>query len=697
MLLIQRAEILFVVILFPLVGGILSAGLLNSTMLTPLIFTTTLFYVLLCIYNAFYGLLHAHRFKKIGAIFCYIQLYLIGALLATSNKQLNYADHFSKKKSSSIKVVIDSEPQQKGIITRFSAKVVQSFYLNTTQEARGRIIVACLTSSISQPFEYGDELLVKSNYTTVEPPFNPAEFDVRFWLATQNIYHQCFLKKEDFIKISSEKGNAIISYALKVRKRQITIYKKLIKNEEAFAVASTLILGYRSDLSAETLQAYAATGTIHALSVSGMHVGIIYMILDWLLSYFLNRNKGLKLLKVITIIFLIWYYSLITGFCPAVLRSAIMLTVFILAKSFHKHSNGYNIMGFSAFLLLVWNPMLIYDVGFQLSFISVFGLIYLQPKIYSMIYMPHKVLDKLWSIIALSLAAQLVTFPLSIYYFHQFPIYFLLGNLFVMLPITVLMYLGLAILLFKAYFLAPVFEIVLNFTNSGLAWISKIPYSSLTNIWITKTELILLSLAILIFLYAFSRREKYLLYLSLSCLLLFEILLTKDKIDAGNQRRIVFFSLRKNYAAAFITGNKATLITDLNPNEKSFIFSIKSLLDQYKIEKVEFYDWNSKLITSSLKIEPHEIKFYNYSILKFDDFFNHKIIINRPAFNIIWLHSSPSFIPQERMMEVDFKHIIADAGNKEMQLKIYKKSFNIFHLDYHILKKKKAYLIDLNN
>jgi competence protein ComEC len=693
---IQRAEIVFVVILFPMVAGILSVGFLNRSVLTPLIFMSTISFVLLCTYNLFYSRIHAYRSKIISSSFCYLQLYLLGALLASANDQLNYADHFSKNKNSSIKILIDSEPQEKGIVTRFSAKVTQSYNLNRTHKAKGRIIVAFLTDSIHNSFEYGDELIIKSNYTAVDPPFNPAEFDVRFWLATQNIHHQSFLTKGTFVKTSSNNGNPIISYALKLRKRQVVIYRSLVKNEEAFAVASTLILGYRSDLSAETLQAYATTGTIHALSVSGMHVGIIYMILDWLLSFFLNRRKGLKIIKVITIIAIIWYYSLITGFCPAVLRSAIMLTVYIIAKSFHKNSNGYNIMGFSAFLLLVWNPMLIYDVGFQLSFISVFGLIYLQPKIYSLIYVPYKALDKLWGVIALSLAAQLVTFPLSIYYFHQFPIYFLLGNLFVMLPITILMYLGLAILLFKAYFLGPFFEIVLNFTNSGLAWLSRIPYSTLTNIWISKTELVLLCLAIGLFLYALSKRQKNLLFLSLGCLLCFEILLTNDKIDAENQRKIVFFSLRKNYAAAFIAGNKATLVTNLNSRDKTFLFSVKTLLDKYKIEKVDFYDWDAKLITPSLKLEAHQITFYNYSILKFDDFFTNKSIKRRPAFNAVWLHNNPFFLPQERMMELDFKQVIADAGNKEFQLRIYQKSLNIFHLQYHILKKKKAYLVDLN-
>ncbi|WAC42741.1 ComEC/Rec2 family competence protein [Pedobacter sp. SL55] len=142
---------------------------------------------------------------------------------------------------------------------------------------------------------------------------------------------------------------------------------------------------------------------------------------------------------------------------------------------------------------MVYDPFLIWDVGFQLSFLAVFGLVYYQPKIYNWLYFKNKWADKLWAAVAMSLAAQLATLPLSIYYFHQFPVYFIISNLFILIPITILMYLGIAILLVRVYFLAPIFEWIITFTNQGLKWISNLPYAGITEIWLNKWQLFLFS------------------------------------------------------------------------------------------------------------------------------------------------------------------------------------------------------------
>ena len=174
---------------------------------------------------------------------------------------------------------------------------------------------------------YGDELIITDKYLPIEPPYTPGEFDFQAWLAAKNVYQQTFINQDQLIQLNESKGNAIIKYAITQRKKQVAIYRQLIKNDEAFAVASTLVLGYRADLSKETLAAYSKTGTIHALSVSGAHVGIIFFLLNAMLS-FLDRKRALKILKVIVICSLIWYYALLTGFSSSVLRSAIMITIF---------------------------------------------------------------------------------------------------------------------------------------------------------------------------------------------------------------------------------------------------------------------------------------------------------------------------------------------------------------------------------
>jgi competence protein ComEC len=541
---------------------------------------------------------------------------------------------------------------------------------------------------------YGDELIITSKYLPVEPSYNPGEFDFKAWLAAKNIYQQTFINQNHLVKLNTAKGNSIIKYAIEERKKQVAIYRKLIIDDEAFAVASTLVLGYRADLSKETLAAYSKTGTIHALSVSGAHVGIIFFLLNAMLS-FLDRKRILKIFKLLLICTLIWYYSLLTGFSSSVLRSAIMLSIFILAKAFNRNSNNYNILAFAAFALLVYNPFFIWDVGFQLSFISVFGLIYLQPKIYKWLYVKNKWLDKLWSAVALSLAAQLATFPLSVYYFHQFPVYFILGNLFILLPLIAMMYLGIAILVLRVYFLAPIFEWIINLTNSGLKWIADLPFSGITSIWFNNWQLLLLSLGLGLLIYALVNFQKKLLIIGLSLLVILQSYSAYYKIKASKQSKILFFSLRKNYAAAFIDANKAILVTDLTPDDKNFQFFVQPGLDKMQVEEVLFMKWEQDTTVNAFIKKEHQIKFHQYHILLVDSLFNYKKIEKLPKFDAVWLHQNPKKKIEDLRQEVIFSTLLIDAKNKDYKIKIFEAEAKKFNLQHYTLKKNKAYLINL--
>jgi competence protein ComEC len=692
-----KSEIVFVRVLLPFILGICCAYNFQNCLLITLLLT---FSVVLLIYlisiNSFYKTLKAYRFKGITGVFFYLFCFVLGGLICLLNTQSLKKDYYEKHSFNYLKVWVNDEPQQTNDIVRFEVVVTTGYDLNKSQNLSGKLLIALKIDSLNPvKLNYGDELIISSKNLPVEPSYNPSEFDFKAWLATKNIYHQTFINQNHLIKLNSNTGNPVIKYAIEVRKRQVAIYRKFIHNDEAFAVASTLVLGYRADLSKETLAAYSKTGTIHALSVSGMHVGIIYIFLNWAL-FFLDKKKGLKLFKLLLISSLIWYYSLLTGFSPSVLRSAIMLTVYILAKAFNKNSNSYNILAFTAFCLLVYNPFLIWDVGFQLSFLAVFGLIYLQPKIYKWFYIKNKWLDKLWATVALSLAAQIATFPLSIYYFHQFPLYFIFSNLFILLPLTAMMYLGIGILMLRLYFLAPIFEWIINFTNDGLKWIANLPFSGITSIWLNQWQLILLSFTLAIFIIALVNYKKKLLIVSILCILVFQSFAAYYKISASQQKKIMFFSLRKNYAAAFIDGNQAILLTDLSTNNKNFEFFVKPALDQMQITNIHFVKWEQDTTLNTFTKKEHQLVFHQYHILLVDDNFNYKKIDEFPKFESIWLHQNPRKSITDLRAEVLFSTLLVDASNKDYMIKRYEQDANKFQLQSHILKKNNSYLIDLN-
>ncbi|MBC6110376.1 ComEC/Rec2 family competence protein [Pedobacter fastidiosus] len=692
-----KTEYIFARILLPMIIGIAAFYFFaNQQSLFWLKIIISLIFISILAINFAYKKLNAHRFKGITGILIFVFFFMLGGLLCTLNNEKLRENYFTKRSYSYLKIWVNDEPEQTNDILRFKARVVSGYENSKQIKLSGQLLLALKLDSLNPvKLKYGDELIISAKYLEVEPPFNPAEFNFKNWLAGQNVYEQTFINQNHLLKTERNIGNPIIKYALDLREKQVAKYRKMIKDDEAFAVASTLILGFRADLSKETLAAYSKTGTIHALSVSGSHVAIIFLVLDFFLI-FLNKKRILKIFKFFLICGLIWIYALITGLSPSVARSAIMITIFIASKTFARNKNSYNILAFAAFCQLIYDPFLIWDVGFELSYISVFGLIYLQPKIYKWIYIKNKWLDKIWQLIALSLSAQLVTFPLCIYYFHQFPVYFLLGNLFISIPLIIIMILGISILVPFIDLLSPIFEWIIVSTNMVLKWIADLPYSTFSAVWINLPELLLMCLALSIFVYSLAKFNKKLLYTSLLIFIAYQSMVLYDNIIASSQKKIIFFSLRKNYSAAFIKGRDAILLTDLDPQNKNYDFFVKPALDEFQIQNIKFINLKQDTALNTFIKKDRQIIFGNYKILWIDESLNYKNIKLSGGFSSLWLHNNTKFKLNTIPSEAHYKSFIIDATNKDYKIEEFKTFAENNKIGAHILKKNKAYLIDLS-
>ncbi len=692
---IFKSEIVFVKLLFPLsLGIILGYHFQHQQLFRILLYVLCSLIFLAATIHIYYKKLKGWKFKKNIASLYYLLFFCLGFYLTLAHTDFLRSDYFGHKNYPHLKGWISSEPHQNHEILRFELSISKGFLNKKSEHCSGKLLIALKLDSLKPiKLNYGDELIISANYLPVEPPYNPGEFNFKQWLAAKNIYHQSFIKQEELVKTNQNQGNSLVKYALTLRQKLVDVYRKLIHNDEAFAVASTLILGYRADLSKETLAAYSKTGTIHALSVSGMHVGLIYIMLNWCLS-FLNRKKLGKILKTLIICSLIWYYALLTGFSPSVLRSAIMITIFIFAKQLNRGNNSYNVLAFTAFILLVFNPFLIWDVGFQLSFLAVFGLVYFQPKIYKWLYFKSTWVDKLWSTTAMSLAAQLATLPLSIYYFHQFPIYFIISNLFILIPITLLMYSGIALLVLRIYFVAPAFEWLINFTNNGLKWISELPYAGITEIWLNQWQLTLMILLIATLSIGFSNYKKNYLFVGFLSWLILQSSLSFQKINSTKQSEALFFSLRKNYAAAFISGNSCVLITDLSQDDRNYEFFVKPALDQKHIDSIKFVKWEDEFKAPNLIKQNQQLMSMGKRFLLLDETLNGQKIVNQPSFDFIWAHNSPKQKIELLSKEISFKALIIDASNKDYLISKFELQANLLNLPVHILKKQPAIMLN---
>jgi competence protein ComEC len=298
---------------------------------------------------------------------------------------------------------------------------------------------------------YGEVWLVRGQPAPAKAPLNPGEFDYRRYLAYHQIYHQQFIHPDQYRQVTFLPPSYVRAVSLRAARVLDGVFRRYIPTKREYAMASALVLGLKDDIDQETKQAYANTGTTHIMAVSGLQVGLLFGLITWALQRLFGGAPGFRYWSAGVGLAVIWSYTLVTGCSASVLRAAVMFSFIIVARVSERQSRMYNTLAVAAFVLLCYDPYLLADVGFQLSFLAVLSIVYLQPLISGWFdfkniaarrqrpWQPRPVrklwqaagwsADAVWQATALTLAAQVATFPLGLYYFHQFPLSFLLSNL----------------------------------------------------------------------------------------------------------------------------------------------------------------------------------------------------------------------------------------------------------------------------
>ncbi|MDF9799055.1 competence protein ComEC [Catalinimonas alkaloidigena] len=421
----------------------------------------------------------------------------------------------------------------------------------STLPAKGKVIIYQPKADSLHRLTYGDKILIKGKAQLVKPPTNPHEFNYQQFLVNQHIYHQHYLPREQWVMQERGIVNPVLSFAYAMRKSCQAIFEQGIHNKQARGIALALVLGIKTGLDDEIRNAYAAAGAMHVLAVSGLHVGIIYLVLSFLLRPLERGGRWGVVLKTILCLLALWGYALLTGLSPSVMRAATMFSFIIVAEASRRQTNIYNTIAASAFFLLLYDPFLIMSVGFQLSYLAVLGIVYLQPKIYQWFTPNNKWLDWLWGLTAVSIAAQLATFPLGLYYFQQFPLYFWLSNILVIPAAYLILSLGLlcfalgfavpALLVYPSYLL----EKSIIFVNQGVMAIEQLPFSVFKNVYFSTEETLLFYVAILSLLMLFYFRRFRYVWMFSACLLFALTLRLAHVYEQYQEKSITFYNVSK--------------------------------------------------------------------------------------------------------------------------------------------------------
>lgn len=498
---------------------------------------------------------------------CAFCLFIVaGYFLAYQHNQYHSGNHFKHFHTKDGYLLVQvREPVSEGANTyRVIVDAVLFGNDSIRHPVEGRLILYFAKDSLVADISYGDRLVIKNGYNEVAPPQNPGAFNYRQYLARNNIFHSAYIQSGEWHHTGEVRGRRYMRLALMLREKALSVFQDNHLSGRDFAVVSALLLGYREYLDEGLRREFAGAGAMHILCVSGLHVGIIFMVLKNIFSFF-TRIAGGRFIRTALIILFIWLYAAITGFSPSVLRASVMFSFVAVGQSFRRPTNIYNTLAASAFVLVFTNPNIITHIGFQLSYLAVISIVSLQPRLYSMIRTNNTILDKGWSIITVSLAAQLATGPLALYYFNQFPNYFIITNLAVIPLAGIIIYSSLLTLLLNpipviGIAMGQVLSIVVNGLHRSVRFIEGLPGSTTSGVYLSLPEtLMIFALIATCCLYLIKGKRQCLI---IGLLALFFIVTSFSLRSVRNsfQQYFVVYSINRGTAIDFITGKKTLLV-----------------------------------------------------------------------------------------------------------------------------------------
>ena len=484
----------------------------------------------------------------------------------------------------------------------------------------GRILLNVRKDSLNQPFEIGTHLQINANLYENSPAKNPNQFDYSKYLESKQIYAQMYADASE-MKIGSIIQKNVWYYTSKLRTKIIQNLEKSNFNKAELYVAIALILGQQQDISPEIIRDYQFAGAVHILSVSGLHIGFILLFVTFLLKPFPNTRRG-SFIKLIIILASLSSFGLIAGLAPSVLRSVTMFSFVAIGMYLRRSTNIFHTLLVSMLLILLVQPSFLFDVGFQLSYVALFFILWLQPLL-TQLWTPKNVIAKyFWDILTVSFAAQIGAFPLSIYYFHQFPGLFFVTNLVIIPFLSVIMGLGVLVMVLAAFDFVPLFLakslewsiFILNKIINSIASLEQFIIQEIPFNWQLLLSIYLLLIATIVW---FKKPSFNRLVLALLALIIFQITYIQTHWAIQTQQELVIFNSKKNSLITERKGENITLYANdslLKTASKNKTFTsysmgnFSSLKSKKRLQNLIYFNGKKILVMDSLGVYPKNIR-----------------------------------------------------------------------------------------
>lgn len=629
---------------------------------------------------SFFTFLHFLK-KEANSIFLfglitYIIAFQLGIILHYFHYEKNQKTHYTHLISNKEKVFLEGTIKNIAKPSKTKDKyIVEITNINNSNVSGKTLIYIPKESNLK--LKPGLHFSVITELYPIKDNFNPYQFNYAIYIEKQNIFHQIYASEKN-LKISSQEKN-FDYYLFEIREKLINSFDQHYFDQKTQGVINALLFGQRILLDPDTIQSYSNAGVIHILAISGLHVGIIYLILGLFFKP-LNRIKNGKIINLTLVIGILWFFAFLSGLSPSVTRAVLMFSILAVGKHFNQQTKTINTIAVSALLLLCYNPNYVFDVGFQLSYTAVISIVLLNPYFNYFRFSKNKIINYSTDIILVSLAAQIGVLPLSIYYFNQFPVLFLAANIIVIPLTTIILFLGMITLFFNfisntiASFFGIALSKVIELMNQYISWIAQFDSFVIKNISFSLllcfTSYILISTLIYWTYHPSSKNFKYVLFavISLQTCYIF------TKYEENSSEELTVFG-SKNSLITIKQKNKIIAFTN-NPEENS------ENITQYR----------RGTFTENVSILPLEnvLLFKNTKVLIVDSLATYKIS-QKPDVIIL---TQGTRVNLERLIELNQpKIIIADNSNSKYKIERWKATCIKEKIPFHSTYEKGVYII----
>jgi competence protein ComEC len=510
--------------------------------------------------------------------------------LCIENEKSSVFDHLNQKGIYRVEII--SAPVEKTKSYQCTVKIL-GFFDSSWKPARGKAVLYIQKDKFASKVLFGDRLLVEAGFSTPEKAMNPDGFDYDAYLHRQGIGAICYVPSGKWQLTDRNNSFSIRRASDKCRNYLLDVYRKFHIQGDEFAVLAALTLGYTNDLQPGLRAGYGEAGVMHILALSGLHIGIVYVVIAFLLG-FLNKSQRQKVIKSLIIMLFLWGFAFLTGLSASVIRATLMFTFVAVATCFERKPQIYNTIFMSMLVMLLNNPNYLYNVGYQLSYAAVLSIIFFKPVL-DKIYNPtNKFTRFTWSTFSVSLAAQIGTTPFTLYYFQQFPNYFLITN-FIAIPITIIIiYLAMG-LLFSSF--VPYIPVCIGFLLNRTVWllnfviitIQNLPYA-VSHISLDIRQSFVLLLAIFCFSAYYFNKKIAPLIIGLASVLLACIFNIQVNYHTLTTKRMIVYAGMKSTHVSFINGNKNYVFTTDSLEIKKIA---KTFWQNQKLETPEYLHKNN--------------------------------------------------------------------------------------------------------